>query len=86
VPKRPRLVAERLDRLNQRLEEMRMLRDELAVLLSKWDRRLAGTAEGKRAHLLESLGDSAVIERNRRGRVMASRRSVDKPRQRRSPP
>jgi DNA-binding transcriptional MerR regulator len=59
------LVGEHLERLNQRIEEMRILRDELRVLLSEWDDRLAGTPEGKRAHLLETLGTRPVIERTR---------------------
>ena len=62
------LVGERLERLNQRIEEMRILRDELGVLLSEWDDKLAGTPEGKRAHLLETLGTRPVIESARRQR------------------
>ena len=62
------LVGERLERLNQRIEEMRILRDELGVLLSEWDDRLAATPEGKRAHLLETLGTKPVIESARRQR------------------
>ena len=62
------LVGERLERLDQRIEEMRILRDELGVLLSDWDDRLAGTPEGKRAHLLETLGTRPVIESTRRRR------------------
>ena len=62
------LVGERLVGLNQRIEAMCVLRDELGVLLSEWDERLAGTPEGKRAHLLESLGTRPVIERTRRQR------------------
>jgi hypothetical protein len=42
------------------------LRDELGMLLSEWDDKLAGTPEGKRAHLLETLGTRSVIERTRR--------------------
>jgi DNA-binding transcriptional MerR regulator len=62
------LVGERLERLNQRIEEMRILRDELGVLLSEWDGRLAGIPEGKPAHLLETLGTRPVIESTRRQR------------------
>ena len=62
------LVGDCLERLNQRIEEMLILRDELGVLLSEWDDRLAGTPEGKRAHLLETLGGRPVIERTRRQR------------------
>jgi DNA-binding transcriptional MerR regulator len=62
------LVGERLERLNQRIEEMRILRDELGALLAEWDGRLAGTPDGKRAHLLETLGTRSVIESTRRQR------------------
>jgi DNA-binding transcriptional MerR regulator len=62
------LVGERFEQLNQRIEEMGILRDELGVLLSEWDDRLAGTPEGKRAHLLETLGARPVIEGTRRQR------------------
>jgi MerR family transcriptional regulator, Zn(II)-responsive regulator of zntA len=62
------LVGERLERLNQRIEEMRILRDELGELLAEWDNRLARTPEGKRAHLLETLGARPVIGTTRRQR------------------
>ena len=62
------LVGERLVGLNRRIEAMCILRDELGVLLSEWDERLARTPKGKRAHLLESLGTRPVIERTRRQR------------------
>lgn len=62
------LVGERLDRLNQRIEEMRRLRDELGEMLSEWDTTLAGTPEGKRAHLLDTLGARPIIESTRRQR------------------
>lgn len=62
------LVGERLDRLNQRIEEMRRLRDDLGELLAEWDARLAGTPEGKRAHLLDTLGARPIIESTRRQR------------------
>jgi MerR family transcriptional regulator, copper efflux regulator len=65
------LVGERLEQLNRRIDELRTLRDELQSLLAEWDSRLATTAQGERAHLLETLGKSAVIEgtrRQRRGR------------------
>jgi DNA-binding transcriptional MerR regulator len=62
------LVGERLERLNQRIDEMRILRDELGVLLAEWDGRLARTPDGKRARLLETLGSRLVIENTRRQR------------------
>jgi hypothetical protein len=54
--------------LNQRIEEMRRLRDELGELLAEWDARLAATHEGKRAHLLDTLGARPIIESTRRQR------------------
>jgi DNA-binding transcriptional MerR regulator len=72
------LVGERLVRLNQRIEEMCILRDELGVLLSEWDDTLAGTPDGKRAHLLESLGTRPVIERTRRQRQAQKHSPVSK--------
>ena len=62
------LVGRRLDRLNQRIEEMLALRDELRLLLEEWDKNLAATAPGERAHLLETLGGTTVIEEARRRR------------------
>ena len=62
------LVGERLDGLNQRIEELLILRDELRLLLTEWDGRLSKTAKGQRANLLESLGTRAVIEGTRRSR------------------
>ncbi len=63
------LVGERLDGLNQRIEELLALRDELRLLLADWDGRLSKTAKGERANLLESLGKRAVIEGTRRRRL-----------------
>jgi DNA-binding transcriptional MerR regulator len=63
------LVDERLDALNRRIEELLTLRDELRLLLAEWDGKLARTAPGERAHLLETLGTRAIIERARRKRV-----------------
>ena len=50
------LVAERLVGLETRLHELRLLRDDLRVLLAEWDERLARTPAGTPAHLLETLG------------------------------
>lgn len=50
------LVAERLDGLEARLEELSELRDELRNLIAEWDERLALTPEGAPARLLELLG------------------------------
>jgi DNA-binding transcriptional MerR regulator len=60
------LVGRRLHDLDRRIGELLALRDELRGLLSEWDARLARTADGERAHLLEGLGGKPVIERARR--------------------
>ena len=65
------LVGERLDGLDRRIEELVALRDELRLLLGEWDGRLAKTAPGERAHLLETLGSTVVIERARRRRKLS---------------
>jgi DNA-binding transcriptional MerR regulator len=62
------LVGDRLEQLNQRIDELLSLRDELRSLVADWDGRLAKTPKGERAHLLETLGSRAVIERTRRKR------------------
>lgn len=69
------LVSERLVQLNQRIDELLALRDELRSLLTAWDSRLARTRKGERAHLLETLGQSAVIEGTRRRRRVRAGRS-----------
>jgi DNA-binding transcriptional MerR regulator len=68
------LVGVRLDGLNQRIEELVILRDELRLLLADWDGRLSKTAQGQRANLLETLGTRAVIEGTRRRRQDQSER------------
>lgn len=62
------LVGQRLEGLDRRIEELLALRDELRVLVTDWDKRLKTTAPGQRAHLLETLGSRAVIERTRQRR------------------
>ncbi len=49
------LVGERLIELNQRLDELHVLRDDLTALIADWDRTLAQTPPGVRAHLLDAL-------------------------------
>jgi MerR family transcriptional regulator, Zn(II)-responsive regulator of zntA len=70
------LVGQRLDGLNRRIDELLTLRDELQELLSEWDARLAGTPNGQRAHLLETLGGKPTIERARRTRHRQSGHSL----------
>ena len=70
------LVGERLEQLTHRIDELQTLRNELQSLLADWDTRLAESAKGERAHLLETLGKSAVVEgarRRRRARPLRSR-------------
>ena len=62
------LVGERLELLNQRIDELLALRDELRLLMTDWDTRLEKTPQGERAHLLEALGARTVIEQRRRKR------------------
>jgi DNA-binding transcriptional MerR regulator len=62
------LVGERFEQLNRRIDELLALREELRRLLTDWDDRLAKTPKGSRAHLLDSLGGSAAIEKARRNR------------------
>jgi len=65
------LVGDRLHCLNRRIEELLALRDELRSLLTEWDRRLAKTRVGERAHLLETLGSRPAIEGTRRQRILS---------------
>lgn len=62
------LVRQRFDELNGRITQLLALRDELGVLMSEWDKRLEKTADGERAHLLDTLGGAPAIERHRRTR------------------
>ena len=71
------LVGERLDGLNQRIEELLTLRDELRLLLAEWDGRLSKIGKGQRANLLETLGTHAIIEGTRRRRQNQSVGSDD---------
>ena len=49
------LASTKLEELNQRLEEMTLLRDQMQAMLQDWDDRLLRTPDGQRAGLLESL-------------------------------
>jgi DNA-binding transcriptional MerR regulator len=62
------LVGDRLEALTRRIDELLALRDELQQLVGEWDRRLEGTPQGQRAHLLEGLGDKRAIEQARGAR------------------
>jgi len=50
-----RLAGEKLASTEERLRELTELRDELRTTLKEWDARLAKTAKGNRAGLLEAL-------------------------------
>ena len=54
------LVGQRLGELNRRLEELHLLRDDLTALIADWDRTLAQTPPGRRAHLLDALASRGV--------------------------
>jgi DNA-binding transcriptional MerR regulator len=63
------LVGKRLEALSGQIDQLSALRDELTQLLEEWDGRLAATAAGERAHLLETLGAKTQIERARHART-----------------
>ncbi|HEX7151327.1 MAG TPA: heavy metal-responsive transcriptional regulator [Thermoanaerobaculia bacterium] len=50
------LAGEKLAELERRIEEMLLMRDELARLVEEWDERLAGSRDGEPVRLLESIG------------------------------
>ena len=60
------LAAEKLADVEEQLTDLLSLRDDLRAALRHWDRRLAQTASGKPAHLLETL---ALPDRNRSRRA-----------------
>jgi len=68
------LVGQRLDALERRIEELSRLRNDLRLLTKEWDRSLATTAPGERAHFLESLGQSPAIEEARKASSAAGTR------------
>ena len=51
------LAAQKLATVEVRLSEMASLRDELRAILRRWDERLARTADGAHAGLLEALSE-----------------------------
>jgi DNA-binding transcriptional MerR regulator len=70
-----KLVGERLAELNARLAELTALRDQMQLLLSDWDVRLAATPDGVRARLLDMLaGRNALVPSERRTRRIDSSR------------
>jgi DNA-binding transcriptional MerR regulator len=74
------LVKGRLAALEQRLNELTILRAELVTLVGDWERQLGATPDGKQARLLENLGNRPAIEdgrRRRHSRGVASAKSPD---------
>jgi DNA-binding transcriptional MerR regulator len=57
------LVSDRLAQLDQQLRDLTALRAELATLLGDWSARLAVTAPGHRAHLLDTLASRPQLDR-----------------------
>lgn len=54
------LAAEKLNRVEQVIQELRELRGQLRQVLCEWDLLLAKTRKGERARLLESLSEGQV--------------------------
>jgi DNA-binding transcriptional MerR regulator len=59
------LVGERLAALERRLEQLTGLRDELRVLITNWDARLATTPPGQRARLLDMLDGRPALDKGK---------------------
>ena len=49
------LAAGKLEQIAVQMKELVRLRKQLTAVIEDWDRRLAGTAPGKPAHLLEAI-------------------------------
>ena len=79
------LAAGKLQEVESRLRDLRVLRGELRAILGEWDELLAGAADGGRAGLLEALaerrgrpGKSRTARAPlRRGRESVERRKTD---------
>jgi DNA-binding transcriptional MerR regulator len=59
------LAAEKLAALDARIAELMAMREELGRIVEEWDLRLAATAEGEPARLLETLGAGRVTREAR---------------------
>lgn len=68
------LVASRLDALDERLDELERLRAAMQGLLAEWDVRLAQTAAGQPARLLDMLIASEGLRKASQGRRSDARR------------
>ena len=49
------LAGEKLNQIEAQMKELVRFRKQLAAVIADWDRRLAGAAPGKPAHLLEAI-------------------------------
>ena len=65
------LAAKKLEQLEGRIHALRGLRDDLRAMLQDWDERLAGTKNGGRAWLLETLVNDGPPTRRKRPRLPA---------------
>ncbi|HEX2836413.1 MAG TPA: heavy metal-responsive transcriptional regulator [Thermoanaerobaculia bacterium] len=59
------MAGEKLTDLDRRIAEMTAMREELVAILQQWDARLAGTADGEPARLLESILDNESTGRTK---------------------
>lgn len=67
------LAAGKLQDVEERIEQLVQFRAGLRSVLRDWDRRLAGTARGQRAGLLDALGETGNAGLGRRQRRAAGR-------------
>jgi MerR family transcriptional regulator, mercuric resistance operon regulatory protein len=68
------IASTRLTALEQRITDLSILRDELEQTLDEWKRQLDATPPGRRAGLLDTLGETespAKAGRHRRGPAKA---------------
>jgi DNA-binding transcriptional MerR regulator len=68
------LVGHRLEGLDRQIAELIVLRNELHALVEDWDARLAETPAGRRAHLLDTLGNRPGLAAGARRRKNNLRR------------
>ena len=74
------LAAAKLAEVEERLKEMKGVRDELRATLQDWNMRLAQTADGNQARLLETL---ATDNRVAKGEAFSARPSWTRKKNRR---
>lgn len=59
-----RLAAAKLAHIEEHLRDVTAMRDELRQALEDWDARLANTARGQRARLLQALAERNGVKRS----------------------